>query len=361
MSSLSEVASAGAGTLDIDKTLDTIVAHAKRIVHADKMLLVLLDEASGSIITDEDSVFVRGRRKAHPQYWWLSKLDEIAERVETQRACLLELDEQQKAWVLCVPVRAQERSIGLLCAINTQRYRFTQDQIDFVSVLGVFAGFAIENARLMAESQHSLLASERDRIAREMHDGLAQSLFSASLGLEVCKRAIPHEPETAVERLEEIQSALGDSLVELRRYIYDLRPARLDRLGLRGAITEYAKQVAGDGEMSVEVVVDGRERQLAPSTEACLYQVAREAVTNAIKHADCSRIHIMIEYGRQEIAMLVLDDGCGFDVDEAWERAELDETLGLRNIRSRVNAENGVVRLNSVSHAGTRVSVRLPA
>ena len=214
---------------------------------------------------------------------------------------------------------ARDRSIGLLSAINSRTRSFTEEQITLLAVLGAFAGAAIENARLRTQSEYALLAGERNRIAKEMHDGLAQSLFSASLALEVCKRRVRTRPAEVEEKLGETQQLLSDSLTELRRYIYDLRPVSLERLGSAGAI-----QLEGRGDRAGRQAQRRAARRSAQERPLAAFgrdvPVPRRAgggrqrgEARRTRHRSSSRS----TYGKDVVELLVEDDGDGFDVEAA--------------------------------------------
>lgn len=145
--------------------------------------------------------------------------------------------------MLAVPLRLRDIPMGVLAAINSTSHALRDEHVTYLSILGSFASGALEMARLAEEGRYSLIASERERIAAKMHDGIAQSLFGVSLGLESCKKLAIRDPGAVGGRLEELQAQLSASMSELRRYIYDLRPAKLRELGLPDAIRCWIKEI----------------------------------------------------------------------------------------------------------------------
>ncbi len=357
IATLNEVADAVSSAIGIEETLRIIVERAKRITNTDKAVLVLTDEHSGHV--DLDTIVVRGRRDQHAQSWWESRLDALGERAFAADEPILEDHPADDAWLLCGPVRVQDHPIGLLCAINTHSHPFTPDQIGFIAVLSAFAASAIENARLAEQGRYVLLASERDRIAREMHDGVVQSLFSISLGLELCKKQVMRDPAGVAVRLDELQRHLNTSMTELRRFIYDLRPMKLAELGLVGAIDYWVSEVTADRHVRGRVVVEGSPHRLTPSEEACLYRVAKEAVSNAVKHSNAEWVIVRIDASQPGvIGLTVSDDGDGFDADAVMEHET--KGLGLSSIKERVRRDAGSVVVDSEPGRGTIIRVSLP-
>ena len=355
--SLNEVAAAISSTMSTTDVLNTVVEEAKHLVASDKAVLCLLAPDREGFAIDESAVFVRGRRNQYPEDWWRERIDEAATCALEE--CIPNMSIVDGTRLMTVPVKSRNRPIGILAVMNPMSRRFTEDQIALIAVLAAFAGTAIENARLHAQSQAALLADERTRIAKEMHDGLSQSLFGTSLELDVCRKRVKEHPDEVEQRLDHVQTILVRSLSELRRYIHDLRPVSLNSLGLVGAISQRVTEIGEAKGMSVRVYAEGEERALPPGPESCLYRVALEAVANTAKHSEAQRSIVMLRYTATEVSMVVEDDGQGFDVSEARGRGERGECIGLESMRDRVKAEGGRFSARS-GERGTTIQVVLP-
>ena len=359
IAALNDVASAVSSTISVDDVLETIVERAKWITNTEKAALVLTYDNSATI--DRDSVVVKGSRDEHSEEWWGPELEAIAAVVFREASTYLNLNQGADAWLLAVPITVRDRPIGLLAAINSRQHQFSPEQVDFLAILGAFAATAIENARLAEQSKYVLLASERDRIAREMHDGISQSLFSVALGLEVCRKQVTRDPVAIGNRLEELQEMVDVSRSELRRFIYDLRPVKLQELGLAGAIEYWVHEVTNGKPISGRLKVEGEVRTLTPAAEACLYQVAKESVSNVVKHAGAHVLEVTINYAEDGVSLRISDDGEGFEESDAQSRIDEGKSLGLRSIGERVKRENGRLDVVTSPGEGTTIYVRLPA
>ncbi len=353
---LNEVADAVSSTMSVDAVLDAIVDRAKRITDTDKALLVLTIDHGAEL--DLDTIVVRGQRVQHLQDWWEDRLEGLARAAFERGGPLVERHPKQRALILASPLFAKDRPVGMLCAINCEERPFTPDQVDFAEILCAFAASAIENARLVEQSRYVLLASERDRIAREMHDGVVQSLFSISLGLELCKKQISRDPALVAERLEELQQHLNTSMTELRRFIYDLRPMKLTELGFVGATEYWVNEITQGRPVRGGVVVDGTLPHLEPAEEACLYRVAKEAVSNIVRHSGARSFEVRVTPNGSTVTMVITDDGNGFDT--ALVMGGGTQGLGLKSIRDRVSRDGGVLQVASVAGRGTTLTVELP-
>lgn len=354
IASLNEVADAVSSALGIEQVLECIVERAKRISDTDKAVLVLTDEHGSSL--DMDTIMVRGRRQQHLQEWWQERLDALGDRVFADHEVAVEYHAEQRAWLLASPVRVKDHPIGLICAINSDDRPFSQVHIDFLAILSAFAASAIENARLAEQGRYVLLASERDRIAHEMHDGVVQSLFSISLGLELCKKQVFRDPGMVASRLDDLQSHLNMAMGELRRFIYDLRPMKLTELGLTGAIEYWIREVTLGRDIKGSFIVEGQQPILTPSTEACLYRVAKESVSNVVRHSQASRFEVRLSCEDGQVRLAITDNGHGFSVASVLHAGR--PGLGLKSIRERVNREGGTLSIDS-SASGTTIAVVL--
>lgn len=359
LNSLNDVAAAVSSTLSVDEVLKTIVERAKRVTNTDKAVLLLTEEHSDTL--DFDTLNVRGARAEHPEDWWSPRLQAMSSEILHNGRTYLDHDEGAGAWLLCAPIKIKEQPIGLLCAINAEERPFTEHETEYLAILSSFAASAVVNARLSEQHHYVLLASERDRIAREMHDGIAQSLFSISLGLELCKKQAQGGDLSCVTgRLEELQDELNASMDELRRVIYDLRPAKLRDLGLTEAISHWVTGATSGRNVSGLLTVTGEQAPLSAASEACLYRVAKEATSNIVKHASARSFEVALDYQPSAVVLTVSDDGVGFDVEHAMRDALINGSLGLHSISERVRIEGGVLEISSTPGEGSVVRVELP-
>jgi signal transduction histidine kinase len=357
IASLNQVASAISSTMSTDEVLRTVVDEAKQLVGTEKAVLCLLAGTGAELHIDEQAVFVRGQRSQYPEEWWRARIHQVAGETMTRNVPLVE--EVDGAWIVTVPVKIKNRPVGVLAAINSRSRRFREDQISLMAILGAFAGTAIENSRLHEQSAYALLADERGRIAREMHDGLSQQLFSVSLELDVCRKRLSTRPEEVERRLERQQAVVSRSLAELRRYIYDLRPVSLDKLGLVGAVEMRCAEIAEANGFNSRVYVDGDRRALPPGVEAAVYRTTQEALNNVARHARAKHVLVVLRYRPSTFELVVEDDGIGFSAADVAARTELDEGIGLKSMRDRAAAEGGTLSVHS-DDRGTTLSVVLP-
>ncbi|WP_244929614.1 sensor histidine kinase [Nocardioides sp. W7] len=206
---------------------------------------------------------------------------------------------------------------------------------------------------VVAQARVAGVQEERQRLAREIHDTLAQSLAAVVAQLQAAEQ----EPEPASRIARAAELARG-ALAEARRSVLDLAPQPLDGASLPDALELVVRDWAGDrAEVRADVVVTGTPETLHPEVEATVLRVAQESLTNVAKHAAAARVGVTLSYDGDEVVLDVRDDGVGFDPD----RPAPEGSFGLRAMRQRAERLAGVLALESRPGGGTAVSVRLPA
>lgn len=359
ITALDSVAESISTARTVQDVLAIIVESAKRFTGTEKVVVCLVDEFAEGLAMDESTMVVRGARTTHAQEWWGEHLTEIAEDVFTDGRAFFDVDRERDAWLLAVPVRAQDQPLGILVAINAINHRLLPEHSAFLSILGAFAAVSIANARLAEEGRYAMLAGERERIAREMHDGISQSLFSVSLGMELARKQLVKDPVQAMRTLDDLEDQLASSAAEIRRLIYDLRPMKLQELGLVGSVQTWVREATRGTKVRGRTEVTGAICHLSPSQEACLYRVAKEAVSNAVRHSGGGRVSVNIEYAEGLVILTITDDGNGFAAGETSPRLE-GTGAGLRNMTERMTAEGGRLHVRSSPGGGTVVHAELP-
>ncbi len=228
----------------------------------------------------------------------------------------------------------------------------------------------------LARAEHAAgVLTERERLAREIHDTLAQGLSSIQLLLRAAERTIDTDPGTARQQVATAREAAVANLAEARRFVHDWAPPDLGSGSLSHALEQLAQRtVAGSG-IPVDLTVSGKVVTLPTGHEVALLRIAQQAVANATQHADARHIHLTLSYMDAEIVLDVVDDGRGFDgadpVDRtaiAGHRAASDlhqdghgaRGFGLAAMRARAAALNGTLVIESVAGHGTAVAVTLP-
>lgn len=197
---------------------------------------------------------------------------------------------------------------------------------------------------------------ERKRISREIHDGPAQMLANILLRSELVERTYETgRMDLALEEMRKTRQMVQTSIEEVRRIIYDLRPMALDDLGLIPTIKKYIATMSDFNEQEIDFTIIGEEKRLDSKYEVALFRLMQESLQNAIKHAEASLIKVKLEIQSNQITLLIVDNGKGFDVSE-----KKDHSFGLVGMRERVEMLDGKLEINSKSNKGTIVYIQVP-
>jgi signal transduction histidine kinase len=218
-----------------------------------------------------------------------------------------------------------------------------------------------ENAELLARAREAAVLEERQRLAREIHDTLAQGLTGVVTQLEAAEAALGDRPEAAREHLDAARRLARDSLGEARRSVQALRPGPLEAGRLVDVLADVARRWAGDSGVAAVVTTVGDARPLPSETEVTLLRVAQEALANAGRHANASAVALTLAFGDGQVSLDVTDDGVGFDPAIPPSRNGAGGGFGLTAMRERVAALRGSLDVESGPGQGTTVVATLPA
>ena len=229
-------------------------------------------------------------------------------------------------------------------------------------LLASHAAIAIDQARLFEDSRELGLAQERGRLARELHDAMSQSLFSLQLSAEAAGRLLESDPAAAAEQVATVRAIARSLAAELRTTVDGLRPADLERDGLVAALDAQLSLAGRARDVPVEIDA-GELPELDADDEHQILRIAQEAVSNALRHADASRVRVFLgtEAGQDssaaDLVMRVTDDGRGFDPSARAVRAR---RLGLTSMNERAASMSGSLTITSAPNQGTTVELRVP-
>jgi signal transduction histidine kinase len=262
---------------------------------------------------------------------------------------------------LAVPLRTTTGVIGVLDVQSDQVNGFDESDLAVLKSVAHQAAVAIENARLYEQAQQAAVLEERSRLARDLHDAVTQTLFSASLIAEVVPTLWESDQDEGKQLLQELRQLTRGALAEMRTLLLELRPTALSEASLDELLHQLGEAVTGRSGVPVRVTIDG-ECDMPPDVHVALYRVAQEALNNVVKHARASEVEVNLrctslpegadaEKG-EEVELRVSDDGCGFDSSSVP-----PDRLGLGIIHERTQAIGATLEIESEPGEGTRVSV----
>jgi signal transduction histidine kinase len=209
-----------------------------------------------------------------------------------------------------------------------------------------------ENRRLQPLREQLAIQQERDRIARELHDGLSQSVYMLSLNLEAAAEAARNDPGIR-SRLETLVALARHIVLEVRQHIFDLRPLLEGEAGISDVLRNQAGEFSAVSGLPVDVRITGDEGQLPLAQRAAIYRISQEALSNVYRHAGASRASLQVMFGSDEVVVEIIDDGTGVS-------GEAGSGMGLRNIRERAEGLDGKAEIGRAPGGGTAVRAVLP-
>lgn len=254
------------------------------------------------------------------------------------------------------PMRTTEQTVGVLSMVGAPGQQFSAEERALLAAIADQMAVTVENVRLRAEAEQVAVLRERERLARELHDSVTQSLYSLTLWIEAGQRSARADDLDRVEEyLERLEEGTRQAIRDMRLLVYELRPPALERDGLVGALQERLDAVEKRSGVQPRLVVEGESEFPSPMEEG-LYRIAQEALNNALKHAAPSAVTVRLRACDAAVELEITDDGIGFDLAAVGDKGG----MGLANMRQRAAQLGGTLSVLSAPGKGTRVCAHIP-
>lgn len=260
------------------------------------------------------------------------------------------LEEQGIRQVLCVPLMSKGKLVGAFTVGGASLLDISPEQLSLLAAIGQQIGVAVENAELYRRAEETAVAAERTRLARELHDAVTQTLFSASLIAEVLPDVWEASEEAGRQRLEELRLLTRGALAEMRTLLVELRPSTLLQIPLPDLTRQLCESLTGRARLPIDVSIEG-QRQLPPDVRVAMYRIMQEALNNVVKHSKATQAFVALRL-RDPVRLTIVDDGCGFDP-----ALVPPDHLGLKIMRERAETIGAKIDISSKLGEGTQVNV----
>jgi len=344
-----------ASEAELDNILKLVAEESRQLLHADLAALCLdgLGPRGHSLAAFSGSLTPQvGGMPVVPQ-------DGPVDEQCSPNSCPL-LAGAPGASVLAAPLRTGDGRLGELCVASTRTRSFSRGEAELLGALADLSAIAINNARLRERERYTAVLEERDRLAREMHDSLAQVLGYVHLKARALKKAAAQDGLDELEAgLEEIASAADEAYADVREAIVGLREP-LNGGGLTQALASYLEKFRRQSGIAAALeLADDVPPELRPEVEVQLLRVVQEALTNVRKHAGARRARVRLVRDNGWVTLSIEDRGRGFDL--ATVEGGGGNRFGLRTMRERVERVGGVLAIETGRGRGTKVIARLPA
>jgi signal transduction histidine kinase len=366
LESLNEIGSALASQVELEPLLTIVAARLRELVRARLVLIALPDTADALRVAAAEGKGASAAIGTHLQLG-TSKVGKVLERRQSERVDAVlddpEVDQQVAralgvTTALYVPLIVHGHAVGVIAAHDKEGGdpRFGDEDVRLGESLAKRAAIAFDlSQRVSRDAMRRVVAAqelERRRLARELHDETGQALTSILLGLKTLEQSV--ETEQSREAVAAVRELVVSTLRDVRRLAVELRPAALDDFGLAPALERLAETVRQDTSVEVEIEVGIGGDRLPADVETTMYRIVQEALTNISKHADATRVSILLARKKHAVVIVVEDDGGGFDPG--------DKTtgLGLAGMRERVMLLGGQLRVETSPGRGTTIAAEVP-
>jgi len=250
-----------------------------------------------------------------------------------------------------IPLSTKGRELGFFILGKHEPGQLSPEELSLLSSIGKQVGVAMENARLYEQAEHTAIAAERNRLARELHDAVTQTLFSASLIADVIPRIWRRDPEEGLQNLEELRQLTRGALAEMRTLLLEMRPEALERSDIKSLLTQLADAFIGRVRVPVSLNIQG-DCELTHEVKIAFYRVAQEALNNIAKHSGARQVELRLECQPEQMSLTIQDDGLGFEPDSIQ-----PGHMGISFMRERASSIGACLKVESQVGQGTTVEL----
>ena len=344
--------------------LATALEESVKLTGATKGALLLLDEDTGEMVVREalgadapviDTRLAPGMSKAHAVLERLQgeTSDDLAADPELHSETMRKLGNPSKgAWV---PLAVHEKGLGVIAVYDrVDGSSFSDSDLVILQMLANQTAIALENERLRERLRDMAVLEERERISKELHDGVIQSIYSVGLSLQGSLSMLDRDPETVTKRVSDSIAELDNVVRDVRTYIFELQPKMVEEHGLAAAIESLAREYEVNTLAHVELRLDDSACDALPSADQVqMVQIVREILSNIARHANATEVSVTCSAG-DAITLEIVDNGVGFDP------TTVRRGQGLRNIEERAHRLRGTLEIVPAASKGTRHTLKIP-
>lgn len=262
--------------------------------------------------------------------------------------------------LLAVPLILENEVIGIITLGKERSDSYFEKDKNILQTFANQASVAISNTRLVEEKEKRILVEERNRLARDIHNGIAQTIAAITIQIDTCIRKFDEKPELVKVWLVESIEELRGSLKEIRQSIYSLRARPTDTFGLQNAIRTKLDEFQHSTGIKYTLLEKGVSKILPKRIEEIIYKIVGEALQNIYKHAQAGNVQVILIYQKERMEVLVRDDGIGFSFADALIKHRGEEHFGLQNMNELVEKCDGSFQVNSKEGAGTEIQLKIP-
>ena len=352
-------------TLNLDEVLDRILTAIGRVVPHETANIILVEGSQVRVVRYRDQIGGHAMSQKLDRTFSLEELPNLVEMAATHEPMILADTSSASNWVerpdtkwvrsyLGAPIEVDGKVIGFINLNSETPKFFNLLHVEHLRIFANQAAIAIDNARLYKQAQELAAIEERQRLARDLHDAVSQTLWTASLIAEVLPALWEQDQEEGQQSLEKLRRLTQGALAEMRTLLLELRPTALVESRLGDLLHQLVQATRSRKKIEIALKVEG-ETKLPPDVQIGIYRIAQEVLNNVVKHARAAHVEMRLICHPDEIDLFVRDDGRGFNQKEITARQ-----LGLEIMRERAAAIGATLELSSQVGEGTRIHLRWP-
>ena len=342
----------------LEETLEHIVVQARWLLGADAGIIGSLEESSSHLVIQASTGLTLAQRAEIESISLIAALHQAQSEGRpvaiTTIGSMDHLSLRYQAQ-LAIPIMVKEEIYGALVLFYATARQFSSEDVNVAITVSDQTALAIENARLRTKVERAAVTAERNRIARDLHDSVTQTLFSASLIAEVMPRLWERNRDEGNRRLAELRELTRGALAEMRTLLLELRPTTLIEVELDDLLRLLTEAITGRARVPITLEIEGNS-DIPPDVKIAIYHIAQEALNNVAKHARAHHAAVVLRRHAETIDLKISDDGSGFIFDTVR-----PENLGLNIMRERAETIGATLQIHSQPGQGTTVTLRWPS
>lgn len=282
---------------------------------------------------------------------WIESLEMYEQRYPKAAQVSSQVGTKTRA-TASLPMLVEGKAIGSITITFHHDHTFDADEREFITSLVDVSTQSLERARLNQKASELAALQERQRLARELHDAVSQSLFSANIHAESLPRLWENIPDRALDQIKQLHILTQGASAEMRTLLLELRPENVVNTPLTGLLTQLTQSIQGRRRIGVDLQVDENDGQrLPPEVHFALYRIAQEALNNVVKHGSATQVRVRLLRPDSGAELTIVDNGKGFDLPDT------KPGIGLTSMRERAAGIDATLSVRSKPGWGTRVLV----
>ncbi|TFB18857.1 histidine kinase [Filobacillus milosensis] len=330
----------------------------KRFINCDEICLITLEDGVWEIVFPDlkNDLDNNALQLLHE----ISSITSFENRKNEGSGPLSQIFSKDMRSYIYAPLRLDEETLGFIVLAKSRHNSFIEEEKNIIATLANQLAATLKTRILVHEQQENHLLEERNRIARNIHDGIAQNLAAAVLQLESAKRYLGQKPKDSEHYINQCIENLRSSLWEVRNSIYTLRPPKHNQTGLIPAIHKRLSEFNQHTNLPIDFQLKGKPYPVSSMVERTVFDIFQESVRNSIKHSEASQIIIKLTYDQKQIHLNIFDDGKGFSLFHEMIKVEKEPHFGILQMNEIAEKINASLDINSKPGEGTTIHLSIP-